>query len=90
MTSMRDYSVYMWVGAWLLLLPFLGIPGSWKNTLMMLTAFGFIAYALILIRRGHLKQIQDSNGDTSQEDTVSERSSQNISSHVSSDGEREK
>lgn len=43
--NMRGYTLYIWLGVWLLLLPFLGIPGSWKETLLLLTAIFLIGYS---------------------------------------------
>lgn len=43
---MRNYSAQLWLGAWLLVLPFLGIPGSWKEALTALTALILIGHAL--------------------------------------------
>lgn len=45
--AMRDYILYRWIGVWLFLLPFLGIPGSWKETLLILTAFFIVAYSFL-------------------------------------------
>lgn len=48
---MREYIVYIWIGVWLLLLPLLGIPGDWKETLLIATALGVIAYSYIGYRK---------------------------------------
>lgn len=48
---MRDSTLYIWIGVWLLLLPFFGIPGSWKETLLILTALFLIAYSLVRRRK---------------------------------------
>jgi len=50
---MREYTLYIWIGVWLLILPFLGIPGSWKKTLIILTALFLIAHSYVLRRRTH-------------------------------------
>lgn len=48
---MRNYMAQLWLGAWLLVLPFLGIPGSWKETLTALTALVLIGHALVVYHR---------------------------------------
>lgn len=47
---MRNKTAHLWLGAWLLVLPFLGIPGRWKETLIALTGLVFIGHALWLYR----------------------------------------
>lgn len=51
MANMRNYTPQLWLGAWLLVLPFLGIPGSWKETLTALTALALIGRAIWLYHR---------------------------------------
>jgi hypothetical protein len=48
---MRNYTAQLWLGAWLLVLPFLGVPGRWKEILTALTALVLIGHALALHRR---------------------------------------
>ena len=48
---MREYTLYMWIGVWLFILPFLGIPGSWKEILLMITAFFVIVQSFTGYRR---------------------------------------
>lgn len=43
---MRNYSVQLWLGAWLLIVPFLGVPGDWKERLTMLTGL-FLLLAVL-------------------------------------------
>lgn len=47
---MRNYTAQLWLGAWLFVLPFLGVPGRWKETLTVLTALALIGHALIVYR----------------------------------------
>lgn len=54
MSSMRGYILYMWLGVWLFLLPFLGIPGNWKDGLLILTALFIVANSFIGYRRTRL------------------------------------
>lgn len=43
---MQAYSNELWLGVWLLILPFLGFPGSWKERLVALTGLAVIGVAL--------------------------------------------
>lgn len=43
---MRDIKLFSWLGVWLLILPFLGVPGSWKERLVALTGLLLILAAL--------------------------------------------
>ena len=77
---MRHYTLYMWVGVWLIVLPLLGIPGSWKDALLVLSAIFIIAYASVEYRRTRLGQTpspergaapeRDSSKEKSTEDTL--------------------
>ena len=44
---MRDYVLYMWIGLGLFIVPFLGIPGSWKETLIALAALFVVVYSFM-------------------------------------------
>ncbi len=48
---MHAYTVYIWIGTWLFILPFLGIPTSWKEMLTILTGLFLIAHSLFLRKR---------------------------------------
>src|SRR3989338_1310202 len=61
--DMRKYIVYIWIGVCLLVLSFLGIPGIWKETLLIVTAFGIIAYSYV----GYRKIIQARVADSTDE-----------------------
>jgi hypothetical protein len=43
---MITFRTSLWLGIWLLLVPFLGIPGIWKERLVMLTGLVVIGIAL--------------------------------------------
>jgi hypothetical protein len=43
---MRDIKLFAWLGVWLLILPFFGVPGSWKERLVALTGFLLLLAAL--------------------------------------------
>lgn len=47
---MRNKTAHLWLGAWLLVLPFLGISGNWKETLIALTGLVLIGRTLWLYR----------------------------------------
>ena len=44
---MRDYTFYMWIGLWLLLIPFLGVPGTWKEKLTIVTALCVLVHSFV-------------------------------------------
>lgn len=48
---MREIKLFAWLGVWLFILPFLGIPGSWKETLTALTALALVGHALVAYHR---------------------------------------
>jgi len=48
---MQTIKLTIWLGVWLLILPFFGIPGSWKETLTVLTALVLFGHALAAYRR---------------------------------------
>lgn len=55
---MRDYTFYAWIGLWLLLLPFLGVPGTWKETFTILTALCILVHSLLGYRRLHFAELE--------------------------------
>lgn len=63
---MREYILYLWIGVWLLLLPFFGIPGSWKDTFLILTALFIIVHTFLGHRRSRqLEADTAENGEVS-------------------------
>ena len=70
MFFMREYILYMWLGVWLLVLASssFGVPGSWKDTLIMLTALFIIAHSFI----GHRRARKEDDADTSDSDNSEE------------------
>ncbi len=67
---MREYTLYMWLGVWLFLLPFLGIPGSWKDGLLMLTAFFIMLHSFFGYRR--CRRTKDEKGEDTHASTQEE------------------
>ncbi len=64
MPCMRDYTLYIWIGVWLFLLPFFGIPGSWKDTLLVLTALFVMVYSFALQRRSRSAKDNEAVSET--------------------------
>ncbi|MDO8594580.1 MAG: hypothetical protein Q7R93_03625 [bacterium] len=52
---MHTYAAHFWVGVWLLILPFLGIPGGYKDGFTVFTALGILAYAF-LVKQSHRRK----------------------------------
>jgi VIT1/CCC1 family predicted Fe2+/Mn2+ transporter len=52
---MHKNSFYITLGIWITILPFFGIPGSWKNFLVSLTGIFFI---LVFLGPAILQKIQ--------------------------------
>ncbi|MEK7170521.1 MAG: hypothetical protein AAB767_04505 [Patescibacteria group bacterium] len=58
---MREYILYMWLGVWLLVLASssFGVPGSWKDTFLILTALFIITHSFIGHRRTRKEESVD-------------------------------
>ncbi len=74
---MREYTLYIWIGVWLLVLslPAFGIPGSWKSVLTVLTSLFIIGHALLGYRRAHLAGLLESELAPTDTETVQEEES---------------
>lgn len=57
-TRMREYTFYMWTGLWLLLIPFLGVPGTWKETLTIMTALCVLVHSFLGYRRLYFVELE--------------------------------
>ncbi|MDO8620504.1 MAG: hypothetical protein Q7R64_04130 [bacterium] len=66
---MRDYALYLWIGGWLLILPFLGFPGSWKDSLLVLTAVFIIVHSLVGYRRYRLPRAGEPTTEAKEQHT---------------------
>lgn len=55
---MREYTLYMWLGVWLLILTSssFGVPGTWKEVLTILTALFMIGHSLLGYRRARVAE----------------------------------
>lgn len=45
---MTNHRLFLWIGGALIILPFLGIPESWKHLIIFIIALALIAIALII------------------------------------------
>jgi len=70
---MQKYNTYLWTGVWLAVVPFLGVPGSWKQTLTVLTGFFLIIYSVIAYRYNRVRE-DEALAETEEEDSFSEES----------------
>ena len=59
MAGMQTHAKQLWLGVWLFILPFLGIPGVWKERLVAATGLILIGAALY-IRYGKKRSIASS------------------------------
>jgi len=74
---MRNYTLFVWVGVWLFVLPFLGLPGNWKDRLLILTSIVVFVYAFFEYRRvGMVGEAEGETGVVAEEagDTPSSKS----------------
>lgn len=44
---MHTHTFHIWMGVWLLIVPFLGIPGNWRAALTVATALLIIGESLL-------------------------------------------
>jgi len=60
---MREYTLYIWLGVWLLALASssFGVPGNWKDTLLILTALFIITHSFVGYRRARKKERADAS-----------------------------
>ncbi|HXK31301.1 MAG TPA: hypothetical protein VJZ94_00935 [Candidatus Paceibacterota bacterium] len=70
---MQKYNTYLWTGVWLAVVPFLGVPGSLKQTLTVLTGFFLIIYSVIAYRYNRVRE-DEALAETEEEDSFSEES----------------
>ena len=59
---MREYILYMWLGVWLFLLPFLGVPGEWKDMLLGVTALCIVLLSFFGYRRTRVLEPAETDG----------------------------
>ena len=56
---MRKERILLLLGVWVTILPYLGFPISWKDTLVTLTGLGLIGFAYFLYNQ--IKKIEKKN-----------------------------
>ncbi len=72
----------LWLGAWLIVLPSLGISGGWKETLTIIT--GVVLLAVVLRRGGFLnvRRLHRASSEKEMEKEPSSKSSDGSSSNT--------
>jgi len=71
---MRKARIFLILGIWIAILPFLGFPSSWKDILTTLSGFGLIFVSYLLYREHKTKEggkspqtfdnFKENNGET--------------------------
>lgn len=51
--TMREIPHTVWLGVWLVVVPFLGVPAAWKEWLIILTGIGVLAAQFARFRCGN-------------------------------------
>ena len=55
-TLMHKSRIFLIVGIWIAVLPYLGFPYSWKNILFTLSGLGLIGFSYIIYRESKTKE----------------------------------
>lgn len=55
---MRKARILLILGIWVAILPYLGIPYSWKDVLFTITGLGLIYFSYILYKNNKIKENQ--------------------------------
>ena len=50
--------IFLVVGIWVAILPYLGFPYSWKNTLFTLSGLGLIYFSYTLYNESKIKEVK--------------------------------
>ncbi|KKQ03026.1 MAG: hypothetical protein US12_C0021G0002 [Parcubacteria group bacterium GW2011_GWA2_36_24] len=53
---MRKAYIFLVLGIWMAVLPYLGFPHSWKNVLITLSGFGLIYTSFTLYKESRIKE----------------------------------
>ncbi len=56
---MRKAYIILVMGIWVAILPYLGFPYSWKDTLETISGFGFIYISYILYKESKIKEVKE-------------------------------
>ena len=54
---MRKARILLVIGVWVAVLPYLGFPYSWKNTLFIVTGLGLIYLSYVLYQESKIKEV---------------------------------
>ncbi|MFH1201008.1 MAG: hypothetical protein V1484_01615 [bacterium] len=56
---MRKARIFLILGIWITVLPYLGFPYSWKDVLITLSGLGLIGVSYMLYRESKIKKIEE-------------------------------
>lgn len=56
---MRNAYIILLLGIWVAILPYLGFPYSWKNTLETLSGLGLMYVGYVLFKESRAKEIKE-------------------------------
>ncbi|MCX6755142.1 MAG: hypothetical protein NT068_01185 [Candidatus Nomurabacteria bacterium] len=67
---MKKARIFLIIGIWVAILPYLGFPYSWKQTLFTLTGLGIMYFAYLIYKKEKIdvENVKSANFDTSSED----------------------
>ncbi len=57
--SMRKARIFLVLGIWITVLPYLGFPYSWKDTLITLSGLGLIYVSYMLHKESKAKEVKE-------------------------------
>ncbi len=57
---MRKARILLILGIWIVALPYLGFPHSWKDVLTLLSGLGLIFVSYLVYRESKIKEISES------------------------------
>lgn len=78
MSMSKKTSVYAYVGAWLIVMPLLGLPSSWKAFLTLLTGIALIVYEIKVRRAPAVHEDRPQSAGEGRETTVHEDRPQSV------------
>lgn len=67
---MKKARIFLIIGIWVAILPYLGFPYSWKQTLFTLTGLGIMYFAYLIYKKEKIdiENVKSANFETSSED----------------------
>ena len=57
--SMQKARIFLILGIWITVLPYLGFPYSWKDVLVTFSGLGLIGVSYMLYRESKIKKIEE-------------------------------